>query len=216
LLESTFAYPTGERIVYSDLGFMLLGRSIAQLTHKPLDSAVRQLVLEVLGDLPIQYGPAPAEHTAPTEICNWRNRRIHGEVHDENAWATGGVDGHAGLFSTAAALACFGQAWLADCVGMNQFLPQGLAVEATQLQAEYGAVRRGLGWVVWSPDPESPSHPLSRRAFGHTGFTGTSLFMDPARELVIACLTNEVYNGRKKRKISNFRVELHKRVVEAL
>ena len=130
------------------------------------------------------------------------------------AWAGGPA--HAGLFGTAAAVARFGQAWLADCQGANCLLPLWLAREATSLQAEDGVLRRGLGWAVWSPDPDSAGHPLSRRAFGHTGFTGTSLYVDPQRELVVACLTNEIYKGRKQRKIGRFRVELHRRVVEAL
>lgn len=216
LLETFFSYPAGERIVYSDLGFMLLGQAITQLTTYPLDAVINQLVFIALGNPAIQYGPVPAGQAAPTEYCSWRARRMHGEVHDENAWALGGVAGHAGLFGTAAAVASFGQAWLADLQGANRLLPPWLAAQATGLQAQDGVVRRGLGWAFWSPDPDSPGSPLSRRSFGHTGFTGTSLYVDPERELVVACLTNEVYHGRKERRIGSFRVELHKRVVEAL
>jgi CubicO group peptidase (beta-lactamase class C family) len=195
---------------------MLLGLAIATLTARPLDAAVGRLVLDPLGNPAIPFGPVPAAQAAPTEYCAWRGRRIRGEVHDENAWAMGGVAGHAGLFGTAAAVASLGQAWLADCQGANRLLPQWLAAEATGLQAEDGVVRRGLGWAAWSPDPDSASHPLSRRTFGHTGFTGTSLYVDPERELVIACLTNEVYKGRQARQIGRLRVALHERVVEAL
>jgi CubicO group peptidase (beta-lactamase class C family) len=195
---------------------MLLGLSVVKLTSRPLDSAVSQLVVDALGNTTIQYGPVPAEQAAPTEYCAWRGRRIRGEVHDENAWAMGSVAGHAGLFGKATAMVNLGKIWLADIQGANRLLPQWLAVEATRLQAKDGPVRRGLGWAVWSPDSDSPSQPLSRQAFGHTGFTGTSLYVDPERELVVACLTNEVYKGRKERRIGYFRVELHKRVVEAL
>jgi serine-type D-Ala-D-Ala carboxypeptidase len=216
LLETFFSYPPDGSIVYSDLGFMLLGQAIAQLTTHPLDAAINQLVFAALPNPAIQYGPVPAGQAAPTEYCDWRSRRMRGEVHDENAWALGGVAGHAGLFGTAAAVASFGQTWLADLQGANRLLPQWLAAQATGLQAEDGVVRRGLGWAAWSPDPDSPGHPLSRRSFGHTGFTGTSLYVDPERELVVACLTNEVSHGRNERRIGSFRVELHKRVVEAL
>jgi CubicO group peptidase (beta-lactamase class C family) len=135
-----------------------------------------------------------------------------GEVHDENAFALGGVAAHAGLFGTADDVASLGQVWLDVLQGRSDFLPRDLAQEAVQLQAEDGDVRRGLGWALWSPLPESASHPLSRSSFGHTGFTGTSLYIDPERELVIACLTNEVYNGRIDRGIGAFRVRLHKEI----
>lgn len=228
LLKSDFAYRPGERVVYSDLGFMLLGLAISRLMALPLNLAVARLVFDRLGNPAMRFGPVPAAQAAPTEACAWRGRRIQGEVHDENAWALGGADtagagaaGHAGLFGTAAAVASLGQAWaaetsLADCQGENQLLPQWLAAEATSLQAEDGPVRRGLGWALWSPDPDSAGYPLSKRTFGHTGFTGTSLYVDPERELVIACLTNEVYRGRQERKIGPFRVALHERVVAAL
>jgi CubicO group peptidase (beta-lactamase class C family) len=122
------------------------------------------------------------------------------------------VAAHAGLFGTAAAVAGLGQAWLDVLLGHSDFLPRSLAQEATNLQAEDGLVRRGLGWALWSSLPESASYPLSRSSFGHTGFTGTSLYIDPERELVVACLTNEVYNGRADRSIGPFRVRLHEEI----
>jgi CubicO group peptidase (beta-lactamase class C family) len=117
------------------------------------------------------------------------------------------------LFGTANDVAALGQAWLDVLQGSSDFLPRTLAQEAVHLQAEDGNVRRGLGWALWSPSTGSTSQPLSRTSFGHTGFTGTSLYIDPERELVIACLTNEVYNGRVDRGIGPFRVKLHQEVV---
>jgi CubicO group peptidase (beta-lactamase class C family) len=82
------------------------------------------------------------------------------------------------------------------------------------LQAQDGAVRRGIGFALWSPDPGAASHPLSEQAFGHLGFTGTSLWIDPPRDLVIACLTNRVYYGRQNAEaIGAFRVALHRAIV---
>jgi CubicO group peptidase (beta-lactamase class C family) len=182
------------------------------VAERPLTSIIQSLVLDPLRLATIQFGPVAPECAAPTEFCQWRQRRIRGEVHDENAWALGGVAAHAGLFGPAAAVAGLGQVWLDILQGRSDFLPRSLAQEAVQLQVEDGPVRRGLGWALWSPSPESPSHPLSRSSFGHTGFTGTSLYIDPERELVVACLTNEVYNGRADRSIGPFRVRLHEEI----
>ncbi|HQN45026.1 MAG TPA: serine hydrolase, partial [Anaerolineaceae bacterium] len=85
-----------------------------------------------------------------------------------------------------------------------------------KVQAEYNGVRRGLGFALWSNDPEASSNPFSPATFGHTGFTGTSVWMDPERELVAALLTNEVYNGRESRNILPLRVEIHRAIVVAV
>jgi CubicO group peptidase (beta-lactamase class C family) len=153
------------------------------------------------------------EYIAPTELCAWRNRRIVGEVHDENAAGLGGVAGHAGLFSTASDVAAFGQVYLD---GGRPLLHADTVAEMTRLQAEDGAVRRGLGFALWSPDPEASGNPFSQRAFGHAGFTGTSLWIDPDRALVVACLTNRVYYGRDTAGILAFRVALHRAIVESV
>ncbi len=212
VLNTFFSYVTGTRVVYSDLGLILLGWVMEAVVGRPLDEVIRDSVLEPLGLTAVRFSPVPSEQAAPTELCQWRERHIRGDVHDENAYALGGVAAHAGLFGTAAAVAGLGQAWLDVLQGQSSFLPRELAQAATQLQAEDGGVRRGLGWALWSPLPESASHPLSHSSLGHTGFTGTSLYIDPKRELVIACLTNEVYNGRKDRGIGAFRVGLHEEI----
>jgi len=209
-----FSYPTGTNVSYSDLGLILLGWAVERLTKRPLADAIFELVSNPLNQSTIQFGPIVAENVAATESCQWRQRRMRGEVHDENCWKMGGVAGHAGLFGTASDVAKLGQAWLDVLKGRSDFLPQELAQTAVSLQTESGMVRRGLGWALWSPLPASPSHPLSQTSFGHTGFTGTSLYIDPERELVIACLTNEVFNGRQDRKIGAFRVTLHQKVKE--
>lgn len=243
-LTTFFSYPTGARTIYSDIGLILLGMGIERLTGLRLDEAVRWLVTEPLGMertryLPIkgsangrvpQGGYAPSASTGnivPTEFCAWRGRRIVGEVHDENAARLGGIAGHAGLFSTASDVATLGQSYLARIQQAGQ-LTQGQPVrlelrlsaatvtEMTRLQAEDGMIRRGLGFVLWSPDREASGNPLGQRAFGHTGFTGTSLWVDPDRALVIACLTNRVYYGREASGILAFRVALHRAIIEAI
>jgi CubicO group peptidase (beta-lactamase class C family) len=222
VLNSFFSYPTAATVVYSDLGFILLGWAIEQLTGERLDRALREWVLSPLDLTGIQYRPLREtrndeaidnEQCAPTEYCGWRGRRIQGEVHDENAWAIGGIAGHAGLFGSAAAVADLGQAWLASLNGTSDFLPQWLAQEATRQQAATDTVRRGLGWALWSADLAAAIYPLSRESFGHSGFTGTSLHIDPQRQLVISCLTNEVYFGRHNRTIASFRLALNELIV---
>jgi CubicO group peptidase (beta-lactamase class C family) len=86
----------------------------------------------------------------------------------------------------------------------------------TRLQAEFGAVRRGIGFALWSADPEASSHPFSPLTFGHTGFTGTCLWIDPQRDLVVALLTNDVYGGREGRGIAPLRVQVHQAIVESV
>jgi Beta-lactamase class C and other penicillin binding proteins len=221
LAESTFfSYPRHGRVVYSDIGLVLVGLSIERLCGLSIAEAVRKRVLEPLGMRRTRYFPAPRDEAAvaglsiaATELCAWRRRRIAGEVHDENAAALGGASSHAGIFSTASELADLGQLYLE---GGSPLLARSTVEEMVRLQAEDGAVRRGIGFSLWSPDPEAASNPLGRRSFGHLGFTGTSLWVDPDRELVIACLTNRVYFGRDPAGIGAFRVALHKAIVEGV
>jgi CubicO group peptidase (beta-lactamase class C family) len=215
-LETFFSYLPGERIVYSDVGLVLLGLAVERLTGSPLDEVIHERVTYPLGlestrFLPVAEGPYDTTNIAPTELCKWRGRRIVGEVHDENAWSLGGVAGHAGMFSNAEEVAAFGQSFLDASL-----LRRATIAEMTRRQAEFNAVRRGIGFALWSPDPEASSNPFGTRTFGHTGFTGTCLWIDPERELVTALLTNEVYNGRENRGIGDLRVQVHRAVVESV
>jgi len=216
-----FAFPPGVRILYSDLGFILLGEAIARLAGFPLENCIQQLVCHPLGLIQTGYNPLadgidPAA-IAPTEICAWRERRCRGEVHDENAAGLGGVAGHAGLFSTAANLATLGQMYLGHgSLNDAQLLPAALVEEATREQAMLGGLRRGLGWVLQTEQDCSCGKFFGRRSFGHTGFTGTSLWIDPERGLLVVTLTNRVYYGRDPAGIMAFQPRLHDAVIEAL
>ena len=217
-LKTSFFYPTGTRVVYSDIGLILLGMAVEKLSGLRLDEAVYQRVTRPLRLHSTHYLPIGEKHydstnIAPTEICPWRGRRIVAEVHDENAARLGGIAGHAGLFSTAADLVWFGQMFLDG--GAPLLKPETVA-EMTHLQAEEGPTRRGLGFVLWSPDPEHSSNPFSQRVFGHTGFTGTSLWIDPERQLVVALLTNRVYYGRDPAGIQAYRIKVHRAITEAI
>ncbi len=229
--QTFFAAPIGAQILYSDIGLILLGMAVETLTGHSLDQAVTSLVLTPLGLQQTSYLPndsqsiAPAcdpttnpTTIAPTEFCRWRQRRVIAQVHDENAAQLGGVSGHAGLFSNADDVARFGQLFLdGGEIGNGQRLLQAETVaEMRRVQVQNAETVRGLGFLLWSPDPLASSHPFSPTVFGHTGFTGTSLWMDPNRELVVALLTNEVYHGRQNRQIAKLRVAVHEAVVAAV
>lgn len=204
----------GEVVAYSDVGFILLGFAIERMSGAPLDSAIRQLVLLPLGLSHTTFRPDAAFiPVAATEVCPWRGRRLRGEVHDENAAVLGGVAGHAGLFGSAGDLATFGACFLE---GGAPVLSGVTIQEMTREQARDGAARRGLGFSLWSPDPEATSHPFSVRTYGHTGFTGTSLWIDPDRSIVVALLTNAVYRGRAFDPFTGARIALHRALTDAI
>jgi CubicO group peptidase (beta-lactamase class C family) len=231
-LNTFFSYPTGTQVVYSDIGLILLGMAIERLAGQPLDIAVRDRVTAPLDLHNTRYLPVLLDNAitpkskienpksvAPTEFCAWRNRRVVGAVHDENAYRLGGVAGHAGVFSTAEDIAAFGQIFLDRPTGQQRGFPLLLSstVDAmTRCYTDGIGTRRGLGFALWLDDPEASSNPFSKSAFGHTGFTGTCLWIDPERDLVVALLTNEVYNGRQNRGIAGLRVAAHRAIVEAV
>ncbi len=216
-LTTFFSYQPGAHVVYSDIGLILLGLAVEQLAGQRLDRAVHDKVIAPLGLAHTGYLPTedgtPPPNIAPTEFCTWRNRRIVGQVHDENAFGLGGIAGHAGIFSTAGDVARFGQMYLDH--GGALLAPATVAEMIVEQSSEHG-VSRGLGFLLWSADPTASSHPFCPSAFGHTGFTGTSLWIDPERELVVALLTNEVYHGRTDRKIGQLRVDVHQAIVDAV
>lgn len=210
----------GQRVVYSDIGFMWLGRAVEVLCGLPLDQAIQAHVLGPLGLAhtgfdPVRRGRVPLTQTAPTEMdLRWRQRRVWGEVHDENAWALGGVAGHAGLFATAMDVARLGQTWLASPSLLG--LTSAVAATAITEQAVSEDQRRGWGFVIKSWQNASAGDRFSSHTFGHTGFTGTTLWVDPDRECVVSCLTNGVYAGRSAHAPHAFRRQLHDAVAVSL
>ncbi len=218
-----FLYPPGERLVYSDLGLILLGEAIARLCGQRLDDAIRTLVLEPLGldgagfrplDMPDRAATA---RCVPTEFCAWRRRRLRGEVHDENAAGLGGVAGHAGLFATAAQVATLGQMYLnGGCWEGKQLLFPDTVQEMTREQVHLEGQSRGLGWMRRTGETPSCGCHFSPESYGHTGYTGTSLWIDPDRQLVVSLMTNRVYYGRDPAAITGFRPAVHDAVVEAI
>ncbi|MBL7201547.1 MAG: serine hydrolase [Anaerolineae bacterium] len=216
-----FAYPPGERLVYSDLGLILLGEAAARLSGMPLDALVQCAVLDPLGLAHTAYNPLARGITpdclVPTEFCAWRERRCLGEVHDENAAGLGGIAGHAGLFSTAWEVAVLGQTYLnGGCYDGVRVLSPGTVAEMTRVHVDPGDNPRALAWLQRSRQGSSSGRWFGPRSYGHTGYTGTSLWVDPDRALVVALLTNRVYGGRDPAGIAAFRPRLHDAVVEAM
>ncbi len=209
-----FAGRPGTNVRYSDLGFILLGAAVERLSGLRLDAAidarvVSRLACPHLAFDPVGAGRLAADAVPPTELdLRWRGRRVQGEVHDENACAMGGIAGHAGLFGSAAAVAAFGEAWLRDPEG-HFGIPAALALAARSEQACTTGNRRGLGFMLKAVDAPSCGTLFDPASFGHTGYTGTSLWVDPRRDLVVACLTNAVFFGRDMTAIHGFRRALH-------
>mgnify|MGYP000861909094 FL=1 len=224
-LRALCAYPfvgqPGEGVVrYSDLGLMLLGEAVARLDGSgDLAVAVRRRVTEPLAlpsvtYNPLQHGRARAAIVPTEDDPAWRGRRCWGEVHDENACGVGGVAGHAGLFGVARDIAALGQAWLGGDPRLA--IAPGLRADAVRERAETDGTRRGLGWMLKAREGSSIGEQFHPDAYGHFGFTGTSLWIDPARELVVAALTNRVYPGREHPGIEDFRRGLHDLLAKAV
>ncbi len=207
----TFAALPGRKVMYSDVGFILLGEAVSRLAGMPLWTYLQKAVLTPLGLGSVIINPRRRGLSAvPTENCAWRRRRCRGEVHDENAACLGGFAGHAGLFAAAKDVATLGQLYLNEGLVRDiRILSVDTARRATRPQAAFGGIRRGLGWALPDEDGNSPVGIVPKETYGHTGFTGTSLWIDPRRRLVVALLTNRVYYGRDIEKIRAFRARLH-------
>jgi len=203
--------------VYSDLGFILLGFVLEQAAEESLDRQFATMSSRLgLGDITFRPPDAWKPRTAPTGFDPWRGRLLTGEVHDENAAALGGVAGHAGLFGVASAVGKFArwvlQARAGDRNACERLAPQGTLVQFTTHGHVPGS-SRALGWDTMLPTSSCGTR-MSSLAFGHTGFTGTSLWIDPMRDLYAVLLTNRVYPSRTNEAIKQVRPAFHDAVVE--
>lgn len=195
LREPLVAAP-GERVVYSDLGFIALGVVLARQTELALEPLV-ECELRALGSEGVTYARGARGQGIPaTERDAWRGL-VQGRVHDEKAALAGGVAGHAGLFGTARDVARLGEWYLGPRFGRPSPLPPDLALAATTEAAPDPVLRRGLGWALKTSADNSCGPRMSAESFGHTGFTGTCIWADPQRDLNIVVLTNAVHYGRR-------------------
>jgi CubicO group peptidase (beta-lactamase class C family) len=185
----------------------------APTQNADLEMAINARVLSPLRLGSVRFNPVrngiDRNRTVPTEIDpTWRKRRVWGEVHDENACGVGGVAGHAGLFASARDVAALGQAWLENNARLK--ISPELMEDAKREHANTEGTRRGLGWMLKAAVDSSAGDFFSMSSYGHTGFTGTSLWIDPEKRLVVACLTNRVYPGRANHDgIHAFRRAIH-------
>ena len=184
------------RVVYTCEAFILLGEIVSAIDAAALDEVIRRRVLAPLGMEDTCFNPPASlmERIAPTEECPLRKKLIRGEVHDENAAIMGGVSGNAGLFSSAADMGRLAVAMLASLEG-GVFLHKVSAELMTRNHTPGRGENRGLGWVIAGPGSSSGDL-LSPRSFGHTGFTGTSLWIDPERKLYALLLSNRIHPRR--------------------
>lgn len=218
-LDAIDAVALGEAgtALYSDLGYILAGEAIAHREALAIDAVVRREVIDPL-ELPAVrargVGPRWRDPSvAPTERCPWRGRVVQGEVHDENAYALGGVAGHAGIFGTATALAALGRRCIDALRGRSDWA-SAAAMAATIAPREGGSHR--LGWDGVTPGASSSGSHFGPRSFGHLGFTGTSLWCDPDRDLVVALVTNRVHPRRDALGIRALRPRVHDAIIPLL
>jgi CubicO group peptidase (beta-lactamase class C family) len=207
VLQTPLDTTPGTRMMYSDLGAILLGHIVARVTGEPFDRFVARRVFEPLGMTDTRFRPPTAwrDRIAPTEIDPWRQRHLRGEVHDENAFALGGVSAHAGLFSTARDLARLARMYLGQgTLEGRRFLAPETIATFTRVQ-DSTLSHRALGWET-PTGSNSAGRFASRRAFGHTGFTGTSLWIDPTNDVFVLLLTNRVNPTRERRAIAGVRI----------
>lgn len=207
----------GVRYVYSDLGAILLGEIVANVSGMPLDRYLAERVFGPLGMRETVYRPSGdlRERAAPTERDPWRQRHLKGEVHDENCYILGQVTGHAGLFSTADDLSRFARMYLGGGELDGVRVVQAATIASFTRVQQPALSHRALGWET-ATGSNSGGHFMSARAFGHTGFTGTSIWVDPGRDLFILLLTNRVNPTRENGRIGAVRVAVADAVARAL
>jgi CubicO group peptidase (beta-lactamase class C family) len=194
---------------YSDLGYIMLTHGLANAGDAPFPGLIAERVLGPTDATTCSFGPRPAAECAATEVDGaWRRKRLRGEVHDENAFAMGGVSGHAGLFGTASDVAAIARVFRDGAVIGND-----LAALARREHARGENARRGLGLALRAPDGPMCGRWFGPDAWGHSGFTGTSLWVDPALDLTVVLLTNRVYFGRDNADdLYRFRIAVHEAV----
>lgn len=214
------AYPPGTRTIYSDLSFLLLGAAVEHVGRAPLEELAQRYVLGPVGMTETMYLPGREllDRIPPTEFqAEQRRGLIHGQVHDGNAWAMGGVAPHAGLFGTAADLGRFLEVILngGKVAGTRVFSEAAVRRFTSRAGLAPGSTR-ALGWDTVSTAGSSAGRHFSDRSFGHTGFTGTSVWVDPERDVGVVLLTNRVHPTRENEGIRRLRPEFHDAVMEAV
>lgn len=219
LLSAAFATPLtanpGERAEYSDIGFIILGVALERIAEESLDHFCQHEVFGPLAMTQTAFKPPSAWRTSIPPTANdqfFRHRIIQGEVQDENASVMGGIAGHAGLFATAEDIALFAHTMLSG--GRPILRPETLALFTRREPSPLGT-SRALGWDTPSSPSQSGKY-FSPTTFGHLGYTGTSLWIDPERQLSITLLTNRTWPDCSNQAIKQVRPRVHDAVLEAI
>jgi CubicO group peptidase (beta-lactamase class C family) len=218
--------PPGTQSLYSDLGFMILGEVVEFISGYSLDRFCQDKVFKPLGLRSTSFVDLTQLRTrriqpveamiAPTENCPWRKKILCGEVHDDNAYAIGGVAGHAGLFSSAHDIHSL-LARLALCLrGQDDFVPQSLLQEFLTKDEKTAGSTRALGWDTPSPGKSASGSYFSPRSVGHLGFTGPSVWWDLEKGCHVILLNNRVHPTRKNEKIADFRPRIHDLIMKTI
>jgi serine-type D-Ala-D-Ala carboxypeptidase len=226
IMRSALKHEPGVKQMYSELGVILLGHLVETLTGLALDKASFRSIFQPLGmkcssyiDLSMikRRGIHPVtDLIAPTEDCPWRKRVLCGEVHDDNAWAMGGVAGHSGLFTTIGDLHIFASEILEAYKGHSAFLKRETLEKFWQPPQATGFEGWFHGWDTPSRENGMHESALSKHAVGINGFTGCSLWLEPTYGVDIILLSNRIHPSRSNKKIFSFRPELHAAIIKAL
>lgn len=218
LVEEPLDHKPGEAVEYSDLGFMVLRWMVERVSGQRLDCFAREHIFHPLGIESLFFidlnGQTPAREFAATERCPWRDLLLEGRVSDENAFAAGGIDGHAGLFGTAGAVAQILETLLATYKGRS-----GGLFERHWLRrffAKDPKSHRALGFDMPAQDGSSSGTLFSESSIGHLGYTGTSFWCDLKEDISVVLLTNRVHPSRKNMKIKGFRPLIHDALMASL
>lgn len=218
--------PPGGQTVYSDLGFIILAEAVEVLTGNTFDRFCQERIFKPLGlrstgfvdltQLRTRRLQPVEEVIAPTENCPWRKKILCGEVHDDNAYAMGGVAGHAGLFSSAHEVHAF-LVRMSQCLhGKDSFLPQAVVQEFLTRGSSPNDSNFALGWDTPTAGKSAAGSFFSPRSVGHLGFTGCSIWWDLEKNCHVVLLTNRVHPSRKNDKIKDFRPHIHDQIMKVL
>ena len=215
ICNTSLVYKPRSASIYSDLGFMLLGFVLEDIA--PLPVQFDTLMQQMGGIQDLQFHPSKALRTkiAPTRQDPWRRRLLIGEVDDDNAWALGGAAGHAGLFGTAQAVGECARHLLQILEGRQGVVQEQTLRAFITRRTEIPGSSRALGWDTMLPTSSCGTR-MSPRAFGHVGFTGTSLWIDPDEAIYVVLLTNRVHPSAHNDAIKQVRPALHDALMEEL
>ncbi len=218
--------PAGTRVLYSDLGFIVLSEIVEQISDRSLDRFCRERIFDPLGlestffvdltQLRARRFQPDLKKVAPTENCPWRKKILCGEVHDDNAYAMGGVAGHAGLFSSAQDIHRY-LTRLKRCYdGEDSYLPADLVKEFLKRDEAVSGSTYALGWDTPSQANSTSGSQFSPLSVGHLGFTGVSIWWDLEKNCSIIMLTNRIHPSRNNNKIRDFRPQVHDFIMNTL